>query len=131
MTTNPYPRWVVRRVVRFAQTEADQALLQAVETALEQQFHGNFSALCKQALRQFLLPEQSQAPMSQTAATMQAQIEALQQQVARVERQMGDRIQRLEQREAGAVAEACAPERTEEPEVDPLLSRLAPLLEDF
>jgi hypothetical protein len=107
---------VVRRVVRFAQTEADQTLLQAVEAALERQFHGNFSALCKQALRQFLLPNQERvvSPM-----TMQAEIEALQERVARLEREMGERGEP-------------AIERTESaPEVDPLLSRLAPLLEDF
>jgi hypothetical protein len=113
--------WAVRRVVRFAQTEADQALLQAVETALEQQFHGNFSALCKQALRQFLLPDQAPPPM-------QTQFEALQRQVAQLEREMGDRIQQLEQRmDEGRMVEPIEPP----PEVDPLLSRLAPLLEDF
>jgi hypothetical protein len=114
--------WAVRRVVRFAQTEADQALLQAVETALEQQFHGNFSALCKQALRQFLLLQ------DQASTPMQVQIEALQRQVAQLERGMGDRIQQLEQRmDEGRVTEPIEPP----PEVDPLLSRLAPLLEDF
>jgi hypothetical protein len=122
MTTNRYATWVVRRVVRFAQTEADQALLQAVETALEQQFHGNFSALCKQALQQFLLPDQVH-----DSATLQAQIKALQQQVAQLEQGMGDRISQLEQRLAGQEIGAIEPP----PEVDPLLSRLAPLLEDF
>jgi hypothetical protein len=118
----------IRRVVRFAQTDADQALLQAVEEALESQFHGNFSALCKQALRHLLLPEQEGRVIS--PLVLQEQIVALQQRVAVLEL-LGDRVAALEQGQ-GRSGES-AVESTPEPvaEVDPLLSRLAPLLEDF
>jgi hypothetical protein len=117
----------IRRVVRFAQTDVDQALLQAVEEALESQFHGNFSALCKQALRHLLLPEQEGRVIS--PLVLQEQIVALQQRVAVLE-SLGDRVERLEQGRSG---EESVVEPTPEPvtEVDPLLSRLAPLLEDF
>ncbi|MCU0569409.1 MAG: hypothetical protein MUF49_22885 [Oculatellaceae cyanobacterium Prado106] len=154
--TSPQPvSWIVRRVVRFAQTEADQTLLQAVEVALESQFHGNFSALCKQALRSFLLPESAPNPGAATT-TLQQQIVELQIQVARLEGQMaaqqansitflvekfegmGDRLQHLEslqhpknQGQSPSTHADPPPEPDPVPEVDPLLSRLAPFLEDF
>jgi hypothetical protein len=110
--------------VRFAQTEADQVLLKAVEQALESQFHGNFSALCKQALRHFLLPDQEGQVVS--PMVMQEQIVELQKRVAKLET-MGDRLTSQEQPTSPP-----APELPEPPlEIDPLLSRLALLLEDF
>jgi hypothetical protein len=123
MTSSPHIR-SVRRVVRFVQTETDQALLQAVEEALESQFHGNFSALCKQALRHFLLPHQNSQVISPIA--MQEQIVELQERVARLEA-MGDRLAPQEQIAPQPPAELPEPP----PEIDPLLSRLALLLEDF
>jgi hypothetical protein len=135
MTSSPDSPYVrsIRRVVRFAQTDADKALLQAVEEALESQFHGNFSALCKQALRHLLLPEQEGRVIS--PLMLQEQIVALQQRVAVLEA-LGDRGGALEQGRAASQippgsAEADVIEPTPEAEVDPLLSRLAPFLEDF
>jgi hypothetical protein len=126
----------IRRIVRFAQTEADQALLEAVEAALESQFHGNFSALCKQALRHLLLPEQEGRVIS--PLVLQEQIVALQKRVAVLEG-MGDRLEALEKGRSGepigeqeTEAEATlAVSAKQREEVDPLLSRLAPFLEDF
>lgn len=124
MTSSPHLR-SIRRIVRFVQTETDQALLQAVEKALENQFHGNFSALCKQALRHFLLHDQDGQIISPIA--MQEQILELQERVARLEA-MGDRPILLEQSEQ--LVPQSSPEAESPPE-DPLLSRLALLLEDF
>lgn len=109
--------------MRFAQTEADQVLLQAVEEALENQFYGNFSALCKQAIRHFLLTNQNSQVIS--PIVMQEQIVELQERVARLEA-MGDRLIPLEPLTSPSPAEL--PEPTPD---DPLLSRLALLLEDF
>jgi hypothetical protein len=121
MTSSPRIR-SIRRVVRFVQTETDQVLLQAVEEALDSQFHGNFSALCKQALRNFLLPDLEGQVISPIA--MQGQIVELQERVARLE--MGDRPTPSEPLDLQPPAEPEPPS-----EVDPLLSRLALLLEDF
>jgi hypothetical protein len=98
-------------------------LLQAVEKALENQFHGNFSALCKQALWHFLLPDQDAQVISPTV--MQAQIVELQERVAKLE-SISDRLTSAEPLSLPSSTEAEPP-----PEVDPLLSRLALLLEDF
>ena len=122
MTSGPHLR-SIRRIVRFVQTETDQALLQAVEKSLENQFHGNFSALCKQALRHFLLPDPNSQVISPIA--MQEQIVELQERVARLER-MGDRLPSSERLDPQPPVEAELP-----PGDDPLLSRLALLLEDF
>ena len=127
----------IRRVVRFAPTETDQQLLQALEEVLETQFHGNFSALCKQALRIFLLPEEEGRLMS--PVVMQEQILELQDRVAMLEA-LGDRLGLLSPgglpdsrtlpiavESSGGLEEPL----TEPIEEDPLLSRLALLLEDF
>ena len=127
----------IRRVVRFSPTETDQQLLQALEEVLETQFHGNFSALCKQALRSFLLPEEESRLMS--PVVMQEQILELQDRVAMLEA-LGDRLGLLSPDglpdsrtlpiavESSGGVEEPLPEPIEE---DPLLSRLALLLEDF
>ncbi|NJR39206.1 MAG: hypothetical protein HC781_10705 [Leptolyngbyaceae cyanobacterium CSU_1_4] len=126
MTSSPHLR-SIRRVVRFVPTETDQALLQAVENALESQFHGNFSALCKQALRHFLLPDQADQVIS--PVVMQGQIVELQERVARLEA-MSDRLTSPEPHSLST--DFSSNELPEPPlEVDPLLSRLAELLEDF
>ncbi|HEY9639665.1 MAG TPA: hypothetical protein V6C57_04235 [Coleofasciculaceae cyanobacterium] len=158
------------RMVKFAATESDQALLQAVDQALESQSL-SFSDLCKQALQQWLnLAEPLPAP------PLQQQILDLQMQVARLEgkeearqryalrrleqqmrelsdrleslerkefleqqvRHLTDRLARLETPEAAELSPEPLPKaqapRVEQPkveEIDPLLNRLAPLLEDF
>jgi hypothetical protein len=119
----------IRRIVRFAQTEADQALLEAVEAALESQFHGNFSALCKQALRHLLLPEQEGRVIS--PLVLQEQIVALQERVAVLERMQGRVGEPIGEPEPEPIEATLAATAKPIEAVDPLLSRLAPLLEDF
>lgn len=134
-------------VVRFAQTEADQVLLQAIDRALEGQSYKSFSDLCKQALRLMLLSGEPTVtlPMlsvlEQQLMTLQLQIMQLEQRSrephssiggleAQVQ-QLTDRLTQLEQKVDTAVLTPVAEEPEPEPETDPLLSRLAPLLEDF
>lgn len=114
--------------MQFAQTEADQLLLQAIEEALENQFYGNFSDLCKQAIRHFLLPDRTDLVIS--PLVMQEQIIELQQRVATLER-MGDRLTSLEDNSALSTDLSSTEIPESSLEVDPLLSRLAELLEDF
>ena len=167
------------RTVKFAPTEADQLLLEAIDQKLIEQSIG-FSDLCKQALQQFLQSSDPEAPSS----GLQQQILDLQLQVARIEgkeearqryalrrleqqvRELNDRLASLERKEyleqqvrhltdrlmrletpengtenraeTGAIAASspdseAADDEAFEPEaaIDPLLDRLAPLLEDF
>jgi regulator of replication initiation timing len=132
-------------VVKFAQTEADQDLLQAVERALEGQTYRGFSDLCKQALRLMLLSTEPTvilpmlAVLEQQVMTLQLQVMQLEQRsrephssvqaLATQLQQLTDRLSQLEQKVDTAVQPA--PVEEPEPETDPLLSRLAPLLEDF
>lgn len=138
------------RTVKFASTEADQVLLAAIEAALSSQTYASFSELCKQALRQLLLDP----PATDALSSLQQQLLAVQLQVAklegfaevwqacpigRIEQQLGqlsDRLAQLEsQKEDSAPEHLDSPEDLDLPapiaEPDPLLSRLAPLLEDF
>ncbi len=166
------------RMVKFAATEADQLLLEAIDQKLIEQSIG-FSDLCKQALQQFLQSPDPEAP----PIGLQQQILDLQLQVARIEgkeearqryalrrleqqvrelndrlaslerkeyleqqvRHLTDRLMRLETQENGTEnrieassiaalpdAEAADDEAfVAEAAIDPLLDRLAPLLEDF
>ncbi len=108
-------------LVKFTATEADQALLLAVEQYLTTQPRANFSDLCKAALRLRLLPEAMlDMPPAAAEAGGEANLAELRQQV----QQLAERLTQLEQKLAPAPAEL-------PPELDPLLSRLAPLLEDF
>jgi hypothetical protein len=119
------------RTVKFTQTEADQTLLRAVEQALLP--NQSFSELCKQALQHFLL--------SAKAAPQVTQLDVPSCPFGRLEQQMLQLENRLKRLENGATfSENSSPETpTIEPladeanhhELDPLLSRLAPLLEDF
>lgn len=136
-------------VVKFAQTEADQQLLQIVERALAEQNFKSFSDLCKQALWLMLTAEHVEnASMLPMLAVLEQQLMTLQLQVMQLERptepqaepqpnaaleqqvqQLTERVTQLEQKvEAATLAFASG---EPEPEPDPLLSRLAPLLEDF
>lgn len=132
-------------VVKFAQTEADQDLQQAVERALEGQTPKSFSDLCKQALRLMLLPTEPTVPLPMLAV-LEQQVMTLQLQVMQLEQrstdaqtqtynelrqqmqQLSERVSLLEQKSEISEEE---PEAPSDPEADPLLSRLAPLLEDF
>lgn len=101
-------------LVKFASTQADQTLLRAVEQLLDTESYANFSDLCKAALRLMLF-----SPGVPSGTLPEAALEELRQQV----QQLAERLTQLEQKLEEATAEP--------PEVDPLLSRLAPLLEDF
>ena len=100
-------------LVKFASTQADQTLLRTIEQLLETKSYASFSDLCKAALRLMLFSP------SAPAETPPEALEELRQQV----QQLAERLTQLEQKLEEATAEP--------PEVDPLLSRLAPLLEDF
>jgi hypothetical protein len=82
----------VGQIVRFTHSEADQALLQAVSMALKDGAYDSFSALCKQALRSFLIPEDSSnASTAASASTQLASVDrvaALQQQITTMQIQM-------------------------------------------
>lgn len=129
-------------VVKFAQTEADQDLLQAVEQALSNQPEQTFSNLCKQALRQMLASD-SILPMlailEQQVMTLQLQMSQFEQRRANQLHQPAENIelqqqmQALSERVAQLEQQIDRATSTSEPTVepDPLLSRLAPLLEDF
>lgn len=145
------------RVVKFAQTAADQQLVQAIEQALEQQRYDNFSDLCKQALQQLLfssVPSPSLSspslPPNPELKELRQQVQTLQMQVAqlsgavsmhqtlslsKLEQQMQEQMQqmqaRLTQVEARIDTSPPAPPNIQLEEPDPLLARLAPLLEDF
>jgi Arc/MetJ-type ribon-helix-helix transcriptional regulator len=129
-------------VVRFAQIEADQDLLLAIEQALEDETYKSFSDLCKQALRRFLFSAEPTLPMvtvlEQQLMILQLQMMQLEQRskdshtttVTELERriqQLSDRVTQLEQQPRAHIQ----PEAAAEPEPDPLLSRLAPFLDDF
>jgi Arc/MetJ-type ribon-helix-helix transcriptional regulator len=129
-------------VVRFAQIEADQDLLLAIEQALEDETYKSFSDLCKQALRRFLFSAEPTLPMvtvlEQQLMTLQLQMMQLEQRskdshtttVTELERriqQLSDRVTQLEQQPRAHIQ----PEAAAEPKPDPLLSRLAPFLDDF
>jgi hypothetical protein len=166
------------RVVKFAQTEADQTLWQALELALSQQPQSSFSDLCKRALHQYLVVQSQETGSDPSASipsvsgtevsalqrqvlTLQKQIRALQLQITKLEgaigmqrslslssleqqlvqleqqmmhqtHQMSDRIRQLEsQNHSQQNGESSAPEPEEPIALDPVLTRLVPLLEDF
>ncbi|WP_416666623.1 hypothetical protein [Egbenema bharatensis] len=150
----------VGQMIRFTASEADQMLLKAVEQAMKGGEYESFSALCKQALRKFLLDQDASPPPSDPE--LQNQMATLQRQMARLEgaiemqrsmslRQLEQKMVQLEQQVVQQVAQVAdrldnlesrinlqpvelssaeaSPPPTPEP--DPLLDRLAPLLEDF
>jgi TolA-binding protein len=156
-------------VVKFAPTEADQALLQTVEQVLAAQSYKNFSDLCKQALRRLLSTEAATESVTESGtvaplpllAVLEQQLMTLQLQIMQLEQrnsgvattveqqlqQLNYRVTQLEQlaQPANSTANSTNTESTVsvEPtesaaspsesasEADPLLTRLAPLLEDF
>jgi hypothetical protein len=148
------------RTVKFASTEADQTLLQTVDQTLAAQSL-SFSDLCKQALKHWLSSAEQPIALQQQILDLQMQVarlegkeearqryalrrleqqmrelsdrleslerkEFLEQQV----RQLTDRLARLETSEETTIALPPEPPPQIE-KVDPLLDRLAPLLEDF
>ena len=134
------------RMVRFTSTDADQRLLSAIDRALETQVNGTFSDLCKQALQHYLFsiepPVSIEPPanpgwilLQQQMIALQLQLTALTQQrstpepTAAIEKQiqiLNDRLAQVEQQLENPLSTNAT-----RVEADPLLSRLAPLLEDF
>jgi hypothetical protein len=141
----------VRKSVAFDESDADQALLDAIEMELCQKQYGSFGELCKLALHQFLLsrePTQSVIlfmELERQLAELQskfAQFEAsghgaTLNQVEEVVSQVSQLEVRVQQLEQGTVTAPMVASSEPEPEPDPprpedpLLNRLGPLLEDF
>ncbi len=145
--------------VEFTDEAADEALLAAIENELLKQPNKTFSDLCKEALWQLLYVPESVRPDSNKLSQMETQIIQLQGQLASLEQRIAareaDRLNRLESHlqqlslQVGQLATAIdsggftvsaskvipvedKPEPLSPPqEVDPLLSRLGALLDDF
>lgn len=140
-------------LVKFAQSEADQELLQWVDRALSHSAYRGFSDLCKQALRLLSSTGDSASTLpllmllEQQIMTLQLQVMQLEQRSVTAQtnmaqsnadlllhiQQLTDRLNQLEQKAAPEEPdiEPEGPEPEPEPEPDPLLERLAPFLEDF
>ncbi|NEP00154.1 MAG: plasmid segregation centromere-binding protein ParR [Symploca sp. SIO2E9] len=146
--------------VTFDQEVADQCLLEVVETELSKQQHRNFSALCKEALWQFLCVPESLKPNPRKEA-MEQQATEVQRQLAEFERRLfnkeSSRLEAIERQmhlltqqisQLSAIVnqqqylephqqppqlepEAQTLTPNATPDADPLLNRLSPLLEDF
>lgn len=145
--------------VEFVRDMADRTLLAAVELELEKQPHKTFSDLCKEALWQFLYVSESLLPASKVGR-LEEQIANIEERLASVEERIGareaSRLNELESQirqlslQVGQLAIAgdksasdrasSPPPPPPEPEpenrpppqpIDPLLSRLGSLLDDF
>jgi TolA-binding protein len=147
------------RNVEFTDEAADETLLAAVENELVKQPNKTFGDLCKEALWQLLYVPESVRPDSNKLSQLEAQITQLQGQLASLEQRMAareaSRLDKLESHlqqlslQVGQLATAIdsggftvsaskvipveeKPEPLPPPqEVDPLLSRLGALLDDF
>lgn len=127
----------VRKTVSFDSSERSQALLDAVETELASNHYRSFGDLCKAALHQFLL---SREPTQSVILFMELERElaALQSRMAQLEETGGAAMQaRIAALEAEVAQMKPEPEGVKEDakpkarELDPVLARLTPLLEDF
>ena len=143
--------------VTFSDSAADQTLLSAMEKALAAQPYATFSDLCKQALHQFLLASDI-SPTLSLFLELQRQIVDLRVGIATLEyKVVGDRplsshrVDALERQigqlsirinetpmQTQAVYPTAHPQDVKpvsmpaaQRSADPLLSRLAPLLDDF
>ncbi len=153
--------WSNKRVrnVEFTDEAADETLLAAVENELVKQPNKTFSDLCKEALWQLLYVPESVRPDSNKLSQLETQIIQLQGQLASLEQRIAareaSRLDKLESHlqqlslQVGQLATAIdsggftvsaskvipvedKPESLSPPqEVDPLLSRLGALLDDF
>jgi TolA-binding protein len=145
--------------VEFTNEAADETLLAAVDNELAKQPHKTFSDLCKEALWQLLYVPESVRPCSDKLSQLESQITQLQGQLASLEQRIAakeaSRLDTLESHlqqlslQVGQLATAIdsggfsAPRSQPQPpeeetaplpppqEVDPLLSRLGSLLDDF
>jgi Arc/MetJ-type ribon-helix-helix transcriptional regulator len=82
------------QVVKFAPTDSDQALKQAIERAIDAGEYSNFSELCKRALRQLLSTQAAPTPADVTllqnqVSTLQKQLRSMQIQLAHLEGALG------------------------------------------
>lgn len=147
--------------VEFTNEAADETLLAAIDNELAKQPQKSFSDLCKEALWQLLYVPESVRPHSNKLNQLESQITQLQGQLASLEQRLAakeaSRLDKLESHlqelslQIGQLATAidrggfAAPQDKVEPEppepepeplptpqeVDPLLSRLGSLLDDF
>lgn len=129
--------------VEFTSAAADQALLQAVQAAIAAASWDSFSDLCKHALRQLL--QQDQAPTSVVLwGEMQRQIVELQFKLTALEGRLTAEQALMQQQAAQhnlrlqSLEQELHPDQSVSPtaamrarQLDPLLSRIGPLLEDF
>ena len=147
----------IRKSVTFNREVSDRSLLEVVEIELMRQPHKSFSDLCKDALWQALrVPEPTRptprrAQIEQQVAELQHQFSDVEQRffaresnrLEAIERQLNQLSQQLTQlaRSLNQPASLQPPPQLEseaEPEtsttpqeIDPLLSRLSPFLDDF
>jgi predicted nuclease with TOPRIM domain len=137
----------VRKNISFGASERDQALLSAIETELHQKKYGSFSELCKAALHQFLLSRESTQSiilfieLERKIIELQAKFANMQeaednQIIERLKildtqiEQLGDRLLQLEIH-SGLIEEEVLSKTVTHREIDPLLERLGPLIEEF
>lgn len=108
----------IRKSLSFDASAADRDLLAAIAAEQERR-QCSFSDLCKQILRHELLETAAAVGQSPTNADLQAQIA-----------QLAIRVEALEQARSPAAGTADEPP-ADEPPADPVITRLASLIEDF
>ena len=147
----------IRKSVTFNREVPDRSLLEVVEIELMRQPHKSFSDLCKEALWQSLrVPESTRptprrAQIEQQVAELQHQFSDVEQRffaresnrLEAIERQLNQLSQQLTQlaralnqpvslQSPPQLESEAEPETVTTPqEIDPLLSRLSPFLDDF
>jgi hypothetical protein len=133
--------------VAFGRSKADLALLKAIKKHLGEHSDSTFNELCKEALRHFLMATEPPAALTllldlqQQLTELRLQMEAVEETVANHQVQMrqqqdqsvADLAARLEQVERHLYPERFIEIQETPPvrEPDPLLKRMAELLEDF
>src|ERR687886_443480 len=131
----------IRKSVEFNRGLADLSLLEVVESELEKQPHKTFSDLCKEALWQYLCVPESVRPSFRTGSLEQQLAQQLAQLALIVNQQptpmppaqltpvSSAQLTPVSSAQLEPTAEAMTP--TPPQEVDPLLSRLSQVLDDF
>jgi len=154
--TQPIPTIIPQYVVNFSNSESDRALLSQIEETLAQHKAIDFSDLCKEALQQLLAPEASYSPSRSDVREIDEEgevaasplLQEIQQQVNLLEAKIAalpgikrfeyleSLVISLERKVDGLSQGETGGRSTPKPqgtnlELDPLLSRLSNLLEDF
>lgn len=135
------------QTIAFGRSKADVALLKAIKKHLGDHPDNSFSDLCKEALRHFLLTTEQPAALvllldlQQQITELRVHLEAVEETVASHKTQMrqqpnqdmAELAARLEQVERHLYPERFAPIQEAPPfrEPDPLIKRMAEILEDF